>query len=161
MANIKRRLRGIKSQAPRPRPFLSQPGNDINQENESGPGWATAATSPRLLKTGGPRRANLGMTGPNNVRYTPLAFAASTTNKQLALPGNRWRAYLMIQNNSLGTIYVGFGVQVAQDNVNGFVIAAGGFYEMDTKPPFNNIYIKGDLAANQNAVLIEGIYTLE
>ena len=81
MANLKRRLRGIKTRPARP----EQPGNDINQDNESGPGWATAATSPRILETGGPRRANLGMTGPNNVRYTPLAFAASTTNRQLAL----------------------------------------------------------------------------
>ena len=156
MSNIKRRLRGIKT-----RPIETQPGNDISQENESGPGWATAATSPLLLETGGPRRSNLGMTGPNKTRFTPLAFAASLTNRQLALPGNKWRSYLMIQNNSLGIIYVGFGVQVAADNVNGFVIAAGGFYEMDVRPPFNNIYIKGDLVTNQNTVLIEGIYTNE
>ncbi len=155
MANPKRRIRGIKT-----RPVITQPGNDISQSNESGPGFASAATSPRIVKTF-PHRPNLGMTGPNNIRYTPLAFAASLTNRQLALPGNRWRAYLMIQNNSAGTIFVGFGVQVTVDDINGFLIGSGGFYEMDTRPPFNNIYIKGTLAANQDCVLIEGIFTNE
>ena len=156
MPNPRRRI-GIKTR----REIRETPGNDISQINESGPGWATAATSPALLRTGGPRRANLGMTGPNQTRYTPLAFAASLTNKQLALPGNKWRTYLMIQNNSAGTIFVGFGVQVTLANINGFAIAAGGFYEMDTRPPFNNIYIKGSLAPNQNTVVIEGILTDE
>ncbi len=143
------------------RRIIRQPGNDISQENESGPGFATAATSPRLVETGGPIRANLGMTGPNHTRFTPLAFSASTTNKQLALPGNKWRNYLMIQNKSAATIFVGFGVQVAFDNVNGFLIAASGFYEMDIRPPFNNIYVKGSLAANQTVLLIEGIISSE
>jgi len=151
MAKLKRRfLRGIKT----------EPGNDISQINESGPGWATAATSPAILR-GRAMRPNLGMTGPTQTRYTPLAFAASSTNKQLALPGNKWRSYLMIQNNSLANIFIGFGVQVTFDNINGFLIGAGGFYEMDTRPPFNSIYIKGALAANQDIVVIEGILTDE
>ena len=94
MANPRRR-EGIKTR----REIKDTPGNDISQVNEMGPGWATAATSPRILRTGGPGRPNLGMTGPNQTRYTPLAFAASTTNKQLALPGNKWRIKKSLRMN--------------------------------------------------------------
>ena len=130
------------------------PGNDISDINESGPGWATGATSPVDPEHFG--RANLGMTGPNKTRFTPLNFSANLTSK-LALPGNKWRNYLMFQNNSASDIFIGFGVQVASDTQNGFKISSGGFYELDRNVPFNNIYILGSLAAAQSVLVIEGI----
>lgn len=127
--------------------------NDINQENFNESGFATAATNPQPVKFGKPK-ANMGMKGPNRTRFTPFGIVAGLVSK-LALPDNRWRNYLMIQNVSSSDMFVGFGVAVGDDGNNGFLISSGGFYELDNKVPFNSIYITGTAAAQQ-ILVIEG-----
>jgi hypothetical protein len=131
-------------------------GNDISQVNESGSGFASGATNPEIYGTREPV-SNLGMTGPNKTRFNPFGTIATTQSK-LVLPGNKWRNYLMVQNNSANEIYIGFGQQVAADFSNGFFISGnGGFYEMDNRVPFNSIYILGVVAAGQQVLIVEGV----
>lgn len=127
---------------------IKQPDNDINQSNESGSGFASAATDPQAFIQ------NLGMTGPNSTRFTPFNIIAGLRSKS-ALPDNRWRNYLMFQNNSGSAIFIGFGVNVGEGGQNGFEISSGGFYELDTRVPFNSIYILGS-AASLPLLIIEG-----
>jgi hypothetical protein len=130
------------------------PPNDINQVNEAGAGFATAAMNPEIVNLRAKKPDNLGMTGINRTRFTPFNILAGLVNKQ-ALPDNRWRNYLMFQNNSANGIYVGFGINVGVNGEGGFLISAGGFYELDNTVPFNSIFVLA-LAANSQLVVVEG-----
>lgn len=121
---------------------MNKNANDIGQHNDGTQGYAHAGSNPQKFDFRKKRPSNLGMTGPNDTRYTPLTVIAGLSSR-LALPDNRWRNYLMIQNQSIADIYIGFGVHVGGSNENGFLISSGGFYELDTKPPSNSIYVRG------------------
>lgn len=129
------------------RRFENLNDNDIQQSNEAGSGYASGATGPLVR--------NLGMSGPNTTRFSAFNIVAKKTNRS-ALPDNRWRNYLMFQNNSTATIFIGFGVNVGSNGENGFAIAAGGFYEIDRSVPFNAIFVLGT-ANSQQLLIIEGI----
>jgi len=130
------------------------PDNDIHQINESGAGFATAAMNPEMVDLQVRKPTNLGMTGINKTRFTPFNVIAGLVSRS-ALPDNRWRNYLMFQNNSAGTIFIGFGVNVGDNGENGYAISSGGFYELDTRVPFNSVFVLGSAAAQQMLV-IEG-----
>lgn len=129
-------------------------GNDINQVNRGGSGFSTAATNPQLSAFRKNAPSNLGMSGHNKTRFTSLGILAGFISK-LALPDNRYRNYLMIQNKSSGDLFVGFGVQIGENGESGFLINAGGFLELDTSPPYNSIFVKG-VIASQQVLVIEG-----
>lgn len=127
---------------------IIQQGNDIHQTNESGSGYASAATNPQDFVS------NLGMDGPNRTRFTPFNIIANTKSKGV-LPDNRWRNYLMFQNNSGADIFVGFGTNVGSLGENGFKISTGGFYELNWRVPFNAVFIIGT-STSQQVLIIEG-----
>lgn len=132
-----------------------QRDNDINQSNEAGSGYASAASNPQMFKFGKSRKPpNLGMEGPNKTRFTPFNIIANKVS-QNALPDNRWRNYLMFQNNSAADIFIGFGIHVGESGENGFTVGGGGFYEVDIRVPFNAIYI-ASVADGSKLLIIEG-----
>lgn len=133
---------------------MSKHDNDIDQNNDGSQGYAHAGTNPQEFQFRKKRPSNYGMHGPNRTRFTPFGITASTVSK-LALPDNRWRNYLMVQNQSTADIFIGFGVHVGDNGESGFLLASNGFYEVDTNIPFNSIYIRGN-AASQQVLIIEG-----
>lgn len=69
-------------------------------------------------------------------------------------PGGR--TYLLIQNNSADSIYLGFGTHGSSNN--GLEVPAGQFYERETHPPRGTIYLNGAGApgSNQKILVTEG-----
>lgn len=66
------------------------------------------------------------------------------TNTVSLLQDARNREYLLIQNQSLGDMYLGFGVQ---PNIgNGVKITSNGFYELFNCVPQNDIFIISSIA---------------
>lgn len=130
--------------------------NNVQRVNYNDPGFATAATNPDLVDTSRDLKPNLGMSGPNKTRYNPLGFIARLISSQ-ALPDNRWRNYLMIQNNSSDIVYISFGVHVSDQLNNAFALQSGAFYELDARAPFSSVFVKGVLLSGQQILLIEGI----
>jgi hypothetical protein len=133
------------------RPILHETNpNDISQINESGSGYAKVSPIPNVQPLG------LGTKGPNKTRFTPFGFVAELNSRQV-LPDNKWRNYLMFQNQSGADIFVGFGVNISANGVGGFLINPGGFYELDRSVPFSAIFISGT-AGGQQLLVIEGIF---
>lgn len=126
--------------------------NDIERVNKNSSGFAIGATPVQEIDL---QRKKQSLDGPNKVRYTTLLASAPIVSRQ-ALPANKWRKYLMIQNKSSDDVFIGFGGPVDSTNNNGFTITAGGFYEMNTFPPFNSIFAKGK-STGQLVLFIEGI----
>lgn len=69
----------------------------------------------------------------------------NATNVAALLQDGRNREYILIQNQSLGDMYLGFGVQ---PNIgNGVKISAGGYYELFNCVPQNDIWIISSIAS--------------
>lgn len=84
-------------------------------------------------------------------------YVLSTPDRSIKIiPANPKRTYFAAQNQSLNTIYVGFGSSTQGDI--GWQIGPGGFYE-PAAVPINDIYIgisSQGAAANSAVFLLEG-----
>ena len=96
--------------------------------------------------------------GVNFTRFSSTTVYVDNTVSRPVLAGNHWRQYLLIQNVSSGDIWVNFGAEANSNQ--GIKISAGGFYELDTRPPFNQINVFGTSATQQPVIIIEGILDL-
>lgn len=90
----------------------------------------------------------------NTINFLNNPFIAGTTSIQV-LQANLSRIYLLIQNNSAGTMYLVFNNSA--NRFNGVQIPAGGNYEPYIAP-YSGIYILGSVA-NLAGVAIEGVRT--
>jgi len=89
--------------------------------------------------------------------YTNQFELDSVTEVELRPPpGVNGRSYLLIQNNSADSIYLGFDTHGSTNN--GIEVPAGQFYERETHPPQNKIYMKGAgaVGARQKILVTEG-----
>lgn len=90
--------------------------------------------------------------------YTNQYYIDSTIEIELKpSPGLAGRNYLLIQNNSVDSIYLGFDTHANQHN--GLEIPAGQFYERDDSGcPQNKLYLLGAGAAGsaQKILVTEG-----
>lgn len=88
----------------------------------------------------------------NTTNFLNLPFIVGTTSLQV-LQANLSRVYLLIQNNSAGTMYVVFNNNA--NIVAGIQIPAGGNYEPYIAP-YSGIYIIGS-AVTLAGVAVEGV----
>lgn len=87
--------------------------------------------------------------------YTNQYYLDSVTEVELR-PALSGRTYLLIQNNSADSLYMGFDTHGSANN--GLEIPAGQFYERETRVPQNKLYLIGAGAAGskQKILVTEG-----
>lgn len=149
--------------------------NDVEQTNDNESGFAIATPNPELSqgrqffgKPGekvylpGTEQDNDTLNipdqleGQNVVRFVAFGVAVNNVNAKQALPDNRYREYLCIQNQSANDVFIGFGTSPGINGENGFRVSAGGFYELDNKVPYSSITVIGTIAASQIVLFIDG-----
>jgi len=108
----------------------------------------------RIARQGGRARP---LSGANATGFVTKGFKATDVAIQV-LPNNPARRYLLVQNNSFGFMYVGFGSKPAASN--GFLIRPGKYFEPDVVPA-SSIYVlgttnKATATYDQAGIVIEG-----
>ena len=71
-------------------------------------------------------------------------------------PVRNGRVYLLIQNLSVGAIYINFDTHA--DASNGIQIPSGGVYEREINVPDNYIYVIGDQSGNNQNITVSEAY---
>ncbi len=87
----------------------------------------------------------------NNMVFINSGRTIGVTSKQV-LQDNPGRQYILVQNNSGGNIFIGFGTKA--DTINGVKIVPGGNYEPYLAPR-SSIHVIAS-GANSNVVVVEG-----
>ena len=91
--------------------------------------------------TGEKYSTEVGYSAGKALSLTSITGFIADIKSKKALTLNLNRAYLLIQNQSAGVIYINFGVN-ANANGGGIKVEAGGFFE-PFKAPLDSVYILG------------------
>ena len=133
-------------------------GTDHNQLIDVPPGVVTTALpgqrKKRPVQVPAWSRWLAGILVPNlfpALRFTGRPFSTQSDSFELS-SGKSTRRYLLIQNNSIGTLYLNFDNDASASN--GVKIPPGGYYE-PLRVPQNSLYIIGD-SAGLVGFLVEG-----
>lgn len=85
---------------------------------------------------------------------TKTVYVNNVTEEVLKPPRIGIRDYILVQNVSAFDIYINMDSHA--DILNGFVVAAGLYWERDKNAPQNYLYIKGSQGNNQQVNITEG-----
>lgn len=90
-----------------------------------------------------------------NADYGQARFITNDITQQLIFQAEIKRQYLLVQNKSTDSIFIGFGQKASADS--SLEIGAGSTYE-PAVPPINSIYIIGNQGGGQQVVIaIQGL----
>lgn len=90
----------------------------------------------------------------DNRHFSRTEFVSNTQEVILKPVRDRPRKYFLLQNLSGNDIYVNFDTHA--DINHGFTLSNGQFYERDTNPPQNYMYVSGSQANLQQIQIVEG-----